>query len=162
MPNRTRTEARRDAEVYATGSAHGDAAPRLKRYAALAGISERAARNHRSPTKAHGAPLDRHHDYLDTLDDPERALVASKVHVMNRTLRHLTNEQLFAEIRDLYASDARGEAEDNATRLDCNVSAMERAVIHERDASHDEKLAARWREVAARRLTPADVFGRRA
>lgn len=162
MPNPTRTETRRAAVVYAAGSAHADAAPRLKRYAALAGISERTARNHRSLTAAKGGPLDTHHRYLDTLEDPERALTASKVHVMQRRLRTLSDAQLIAEIRDLEAQNARAEGEENAARATRDLSPAEIAVICARDATIDAKLAARWQEVGARNLTTDDVRGRRA
>lgn len=146
------------ARQHAAATAHSDATPRLKRYAALYGVTQRTARRHRTPKDAKGSPLDQHFRYLDSIDDPWRVAAATMTYAKQLALKDLTNAQLIERIAELHEADALGEGEDNATRMRRGVSLLERAVATERDAAHDLELAACYREAAARGLRESDVM----
>jgi hypothetical protein len=122
------------------------------------GVTERTARNHRSPTAAQGSPLYRHLTYLDAVDDPWRIEAATRAHVMLRTLRRLTNAQLIERISELLRADATAEGCDNAAKATRGLSLAERAVLSERDAAIDIELAACYRLAAERGLKESDVM----
>lgn len=149
-----------DARRHAVAVAHGDAAPRTKRYAAMMGVTARTARRHRSPDASKGSPLYRHFEYLECVDDPYRIAAATMTHARRMTMKQWTTEELIERIHELHALDALGEGEDNATRARKGVSLLDRATATERDAAHDLELAACYREADARGLSERDVFGR--
>ena len=142
-------------------TAHQDAAPRTKRYAALLGVTDRSARRHASTEAAKGSPLYRHFEYLSAVDDPWRIEAATRTHVIQGTLKKLTEVQLVDLIHELLVQDAHDEGADHAAKASRNTSFAERAVIAERDATTDLNLAAAYREAAERKLSVADVFGGR-
>jgi hypothetical protein len=147
------------ATVHAAATAHADAAPRTKRYAALMGVSERTARNHRSVKAAQGSPLRRYWAYLDAVDDPYRIEAATRSHLKMRKLKSMTDDELIARIRHLEQVDALDEGADNRAKVTRGVSALERAALAERDGASDIERAAAWRLIHERGLTDADVYG---
>lgn len=153
---------RQDERRYSAARAARDASPNTKRVAWRNGVTVRTAQRWASPTEATGSPAEVWARYVATSEDPERLEVFAEVTREQTRLRDLTNAELIAEIHELEAQDPRTEAEGNAARIARGVSPAERALMHERDATVDMKLAARWREVAARGLTEGDVLDRSA
>lgn len=155
---RTETPARQDSRRYAAAHAAADGNPNTKRTAYRNGVTTRTAQRWSSPTECQGSPPELWARYVATSDDPERLEVFAKVTQEQKHLSRLTNAELIEEIRVLMVEDPRTEAADNVAKVSRGIPPMERALICERDATIDTKLAARWREVAARGLKESDVL----
>jgi hypothetical protein len=144
---------------HAAATAHRDAAPRVKRYAGLLGVTPRTARRHRSPEAAKGSPLYRHFEYLAAVEDPWRVAAATMSHAHKLTLDHMEKPEVVARIRELHAEDAIGEGEDNAMRARRGVTMLDRAATAERDAAHDIELTALYRRAHELKVTETELFG---
>jgi hypothetical protein len=144
---------------HAAATAHADAAPRVKRYASMIGVTPRTARRHRSPDDAKGSPLYRHFEYLEAVEDPWRIQAATMAHAKKLTLAHLTRSEVIARIRELHVEDAIGEGDDNATRARRGVRMLDRAAVAERDAAADIELAALYRRAHDLRISEEELFG---
>lgn len=154
------THARKQSRRYAAALSHLDANPRHKQAAHTNGVTVRTERRWRTPAEAQGSPAEMFARYVATAQDPERLEVYAEVTKEQARLRGMTNAALVAEIHALHVEDAHGEGLDNATRAKRGISFSERAVVCQRDATHDIKLAARYQECAARGLSEGDVFGK--
>lgn len=155
---RTKTPARQDSRRYAAAHAAADGNPNTKRTAYRNGVTVRTAQRWSSPVEATGSPAEVWARYVATSEDPERLEVFAEVTKEQKRLARLTNAELIEQIRTLMAEDPRTEAADNVAKVSRGISLMERALISERDATIDMKLAARFREAAARGLKESDVF----
>lgn len=155
---RTETPARQESRRYAAARAAQDSSPNTKRVAYRNGTTVRTAQRWASPAECQGSPPEVWARYVATSDDPERLEVYAKVTREQKRLARLTNAELIAEILELQVEDPRTEAADNVAKVSRGIPPMERALICERDATIDTKLAARWREVAARGLKESDVL----
>ncbi|MEQ1573099.1 MAG: hypothetical protein ABL993_02525 [Vicinamibacterales bacterium] len=155
---RPETLDRQDGRRHAAARAAADANTNTKRTAYWNGVTVRTAQRWASPTEAAGSPAEVWARYVATSEDPERLEVFAEVTKEQRRIRKLTNAELVEQIRTLMAEDPRTEAADNVAKVSRGISLTERALISERDATIDMKLAARFREAAARGLRESDVL----
>ena len=147
-----------EARHHHAGTAHADAAPRTKRYAALLGVTVRTAYRHRSPAETKGSPLDQTLRYMDAVDDPWRIAAATMTHATKLAIAHLTRAQVIERIHELHAVDAIGEGEDNAARARRGLSMLDRSAISERDAAHDIELAALYLRAHELGISERELF----
>lgn len=148
-----------DTKRHTAAASHSDAAPRVKRYAALLGVTARTARRHRSPDEAKGSPLYRFNEYLEAVDDPWRILATNMATVKQRILSQWTDAEIVQRIETLHAEDALQEGIDNANRARRGLTWLDRATDTERDAAHDIALTALYREAHIRGISESEVFG---
>jgi len=154
------TTARKHARRYSSARAHAEANPKHKRAAFDNGVTTRTERRWRTPSEAQGSPQEQYDRYLTTAQDPWRLEAHNRATVMQRHLGRLSNRELIDRIEQLHKIDSAGEADDHIARASRGIALLERAMICERDASHDLELAALYREAAARGLKEAEVMGR--